>query len=1087
MLIRKNRNKRLPSYNILFASKDLKKKKYNSLSLGFIRNVFPFYDKKKRGNKSFELFRGFGATCSYEWIECDENVEVKIRISPDINSDDIQYNIKSNYIYFKIRNKPKSLIEGKLKGSVDVNFSTWFLEKQKDCNILNIVLKKKSRGINEWVGVVEKENIVHVSYDNLSSSSTSSNISYMPSPINNNNENNNENNNNNCINSYLSNELLYSQYFENAKFNDIFDFLINWASKKSSSQKEFGIPILKLKTNVIKNEDSIEIILTGYDSLKWEAEDSIIFKLGNINKGVSLNIYRGNIASGLKGTYGSMISYLVQESEERIIRKLQHDIKGLYYLNPLTKNIQNCMHTQSPQSSYSYRTDEKDVKHISINEEDNKKVKDDSMNKNFASDHNNEANQKHIHHHHHHNNNNNRVEEIKKDSDQEDIIIKELQLSSTVKLSCEDKSKEPSFMKDWSEEKKIEFRRNSVLELKKNLELTQENKLSLRLEDYISHMKNSFDLTDEESKLVWQKGIKKTDEQKNREKFYRFTEIENLTEKIGMFNVDEEDIDNFSNMHYERIQEGARRDSDTNYTNDTKSENNNNDDDDQNSFYDVTPNITNSNNINQQFYNCLEKELLDTQNKKQKTLYEIYIQSNDKEKKEMREKWRVNEMRLNTLIDELKYLDDNIIPTVCNNYRDVLLSDEYPCLMKIRLYEKPPQNQEEKKILQIVNSFVMSLYDDIKILMEHEEKEHLKKIQLICEKVIQDEKGLNEFIESMKPLLDYSFLGYIKHAIQMEKKNIQAQKKDFRQHPSDWLIILMIIQKGIYTILEKDIWQDVINISAIICHDNPAVRKTILTTMIASMAKADWIFFKDIIKTLYKSVEEKKLTANHFPDFPHIPEAIFQLNYDIEQILPDWFIKEMLDEYDKSIVEQMKSKKPLFWKMKEIKWDPKFVNNFKTLQLDSNNYNGNILSNKNKVKHFKCPKCNNNISTDTVSFNCEVCKALFNIDIFRNFNIFELFNIEVNYDIDKSHLKKKFNEIQNIYHPDKNAQNVEVDEINEVSSYLNNAYKTLSNDVERALYLLKMEYNYMISEDECMDDDEFLSEIIKVIRIPRIK
>ncbi|SOV78928.1 CS domain protein, putative [Plasmodium reichenowi] len=1000
MLRRKNTNKRLPSYNILFPSRDLKKKKYNSLSLGFIRNVFLLYDKKKRGNKSFQLFRGFGATCSYEWIECDENVEVKIRISPDINSDDIQYNIKSNYIYFKIRNKPKSLIEGKLKGSVDVNFSTWFLEKQKDCNILNIVLKKKSRGINEWVGVVEKENIVHVSYDNLSSSSTSSNISYMASPTNNNNENNNENNNssnskNNNIgsNSYLSNALLYSQYFENATFNDIFDFLINWASKKSSSQKEFGIPILKLKTNVMKNEDSIEIILTGYDSLKWEAEDSLIFKLGNINKGVSLNIYRGNIASGLKGTYGSMISYLVQESEERIIRKLQHDIKGLYYLNPLTKNIQNCMHTQSPQSSYSYRTDEKDVKHISINEEDNQKVKDDSMNKNFTSDHNNKGNHEHKHHHHHHNNNNNnsnnRVEEIKKDSDQEDIIVKELQLSSTVKLSCEDKSKEPSFMKDWSEEKKIEFRRNSVLELKRNLELTQENKLSLRLEDYISHMKNSFDLTDEESKLVWQKGIKKTNEQKNREKFYRFTEIENLTEKIGMFNVDEEDIDNFSNMHYERIQEGAKRNSDTNYINsedkdDTNSEDNNDDtnnqdndddtnnqdndddtnnqdndddtnnqdnddvtnnqdndddqnnqdnDDDQNSFYDVTPNITNSNNINQQFYNCLEKELLDTQNKKQKTLYEIYIQSNDKEKKEMREKWRVNEMRLNTLIDELKYLDDNIIPTVCNNYRDVLLSDEYPCLMKIRLNEKPPQNQEEKKILQIVNSFVMSLYDDIKILMEHEEKEHLKKIQLICEKVIQDEKGLNEFIESMKPLLDYSFLGYIKHAIQMEKKNIQAQKKDFRQHPSDWLIILMIIQKGIYTILEKDIWQDVINISAIICHDNPAVRKTILTTMIASMAKADWIFFKDIIKTLYKSVEEKKLTANHFPDFPHIPEAIFQLNYDIEQILPDWFIKEMLDEYDKSIVEQMKSKKPLFWKMKEIKWDPKFVNNFKMLQV----------------------------------------------------------------------------------------------------------------------------------------------------------
>ncbi|KNC36762.1 chaperone [Plasmodium falciparum RAJ116] len=122
---------------------------------------------------------------------------------------------------------------------------------------------------------------------------------------------------------------------------------------------------------------------------------------------------------------------------------------------------------------------------------------------------------------------------------------------------------------------------------------------------------------------------------------------------------------------------------------------------------------------------------------------------------------------------------------------------------------------------------------------------------------------------------------------------------------------------------------------------------------------------------------------------------------------------------------------------------PNFFHSNKN-NIDSNNFKGNFLSNKNKVKPFKCPKCNNNFSSDPVFFNWGGGKAFFNIAIFRNFNIFELFNIEVNYDIDKSHLKKKFNEIQNIYHPDKNAQNVE------------------------------------ISEDECMDDDEFLSEIIKI-------
>ncbi|CAG9480567.1 CS domain protein, putative [Plasmodium vivax] len=877
----------------------------------------------KRTNKEiFKLRRGCGTTCSYEWVERDDDVEVKICLAPDVTSDDIQCSLRSDYLFAKLKNKPQSLIEGKLKGQVDTNQSTWFLEKGEDFSLLMIHLKKKKdRGINEWVGVIEKENILHLSYDNASSGennfSASAHVNAQP------------------------NELLLREVFPNAKADDVFSFILKWANTKSNGQNEFGIPRMKLKTVATNDEDQIEIIITGFD-LKWEAEDSLVIKFSSLENGVEVNVHRGKVASGVRGLHGNMVSFLVKECEQRVLKKLQHDLKGVFYLNPTSKKAEMLMHRRAPQTNYDYvSSGGAGPQHISVNREElsGKPTKGGSAN---GADHGAAHAAAHMEKGTNTQNaaNTQNATHIRKDSPQEELIVEELKLHSKVNLTCEDKSKEPEFMKHWSEEKKVEFRRNSVLQLKKNLEMSQENKLTMKMEDYVSYMKVSFDLSDEEAKLVWRKGMAKSDEQKSKERFYRFVEVERLTDRIGVAvpggaanpaanSLGEEDSPSYchaeENPHVvdltrkERLHEGERTADGEDHTTDGQDR--------------TTGGEANRSDINRRFFNCLEEELLDPEDKPKLTLHEMYIKSDQREKQKMREKWKLNELRLNTLISELAYAEEDMIPTICNNYRDVLLSDEYACLMRIRLLEAPPKNAEEKRILKIVNSFALSLYDDIKIIMEHEEREHLKKIQLICEKAIHDEKGLNEFIESMKPLLDYSFLGYIKHAIRMEKRKIKMERKDFREQPSDWLIILMIIQKGIYSILEKDIWEDVINITTIICQEQPSVRKTMLTTMVASMPKADWIFFKDVIKTIYKSVQERKLTANHFPEFPHIPEAIFQLNYDVERILPDWFIRQMLDEYDKSVVELMKSRKPLFWKMKETNWDKTFVDQFKRLQV----------------------------------------------------------------------------------------------------------------------------------------------------------
>lgn len=850
----------------------------------------------------FRIFRGCGVTESYEWAEEDDHLEIKIRLAETVRTEDIQYCLKSDYIYVKLKDRTECLLEGKLKGSVDTVLSTWFIEKVNGYNVLNIHLKKKKKGVDEWVGVVEKEYVLHLSYDESPTALKDSTSSSF-------------------LKNARENELLYSHVFENVEFDDVYEFLLNWTSKKATAGTDFGMPITKLKTSVMQNEHGMEIFLSGFD-INWKAEDSLVLKLSSVKRGIMLHIFRGKVASGILGKHGNGIRLLVKECEDRILKKLQHDIKGVFYLNPMFEKLEKAMHTQNPEVHYrvaeegkeptegdkcAYKTRGEETGDNNIREmeqqiqtRENKTMKEKGKEKEKEETEEKGGNER-------------KPKEVEKDSPEENLVVKELNLESKIKLSCDDKSKEPGFMKNWSEEKKIEFRRNSVLELKRSLELSQEKKVNLKLEDYVNHMKAIFDLSDEESQLMWKKGCKKTEEQKERQKFHKFIEIEQLTDRIQSY-----ESYGLGEMDEKRKQKGY-----TEISHGTST------------VYQISPTIPKK-HMNSQLLHILDSDLAYPVDEKKQSLYELYRNSSEEAKKEMRTKWRVSEMRLNTLIEELKYIgqDDSIVATICNNYRDVLLSEEYICLMNLRLYENPPQTIEDKRVLQKIHFFVMSLYDDVKILMEHEEKEHLKKIRLICMKAIEDEKGLNEYIESMKPLLDYSFLAYIKHAIEIEKKNILSQKKDFRKEPSDWLIILLIIKKGIYSVLEKDIWEDVIHISSIVCHEQPSVRKTLLQTLVAAMSKADWIFFKDLINTLYTSVLEKKLTVNHFPNFPHIIEAIFQLHFDIEQILPDWFIREMLDDYDKSVIEQMKERKPIFWKMKETQWDKKFVGNFRKKQVE---------------------------------------------------------------------------------------------------------------------------------------------------------
>ena len=100
------------------------------------------------------------------------------------------------------------------------------------------------------------------------------------------------------------------------------------------------------------------------------------------------------------------------------------------------------------------------------------------------------------------------------------------------------------------------------------------------------------------------------------------------------------------------------------------------------------------------------------------------------------------------------------------------------------------------------------------------------------------------------------------------------------------------------------------------------------------------------------------------------------------------------------------------------------------------------------------------------------------MDILKR-NFFELFNIEISVDINKSDLDEKVKILQNNFHPDKftNGSDFEKRLALQISSYINDGYKVLGDIVLRVEYILKIN-NFNKDESTTINDIDFLQEQI---------
>ncbi|GBE59336.1 CS-domain containing conserved protein in Apicomplexa, putative [Babesia ovata] len=281
------------------------------------------------------------------------------------------------------------------------------------------------------------------------------------------------------------------------------------------------------------------------------------------------------------------------------------------------------------------------------------------------------------------------------------------------------------------------------------------------------------------------------------------------------------------------------------------------------------------------------------------------------QKEQLRRRWKTNEKRLKLLITELLQAPPEKCSTLCNTYTDLLISEDYPTLMRSYLCFNEVKENHEKERLAFLNEFVVSLYKDQKIYLLHDEKMQLQKIKQIIVWARNNFESLNDLVMNNKQQYDTNFMSYLNLAISKEVERIREEHGDesldsgaANPQAQPWLCVLTIIQRAINSIAKADMAEDLNFITTIVSFDDPKVRSYMLEFILATMPRSDWKGFKDLIMSASESLIRKP--ANERDDLehtePHFVEAVMQLREEVEKMIPDWIIDELLSEEDRNFM-----------------------------------------------------------------------------------------------------------------------------------------------------------------------------------------
>ena len=295
--------------------------------------------------------------------------------------------------------------------------------------------------------------------------------------------------------------------------------------------------------------------------------------------------------------------------------------------------------------------------------------------------------------------------------------------------------------------------------------------------------------------------------------------------------------------------------------------------------------------------------------------------------------------RLQMILDEMWYQPEERYREIAENYKDLLLSDNFVILLRERMnemaqrdmdmmrkttttpnspaLEEEEQKQEadherEREILGHLVEYAQLLLKETRALGAQLEAQQIEVIRSIC-KVAMDPKhtteeetatALSDAVKDMRPLFDDAFVAYIKYAVAEEEGRLaRAGLLDDHEH-NEWLFVLKIIQQGVYREISKSINRYLEHIWYVLRMDNGSQRRALLSSFIDELPTMDVRPFVQVIDNIAASLGDAVNGETDPTVIGEMTNKILQLHRDLHDLLPPERIDLMARDADEWATKQ---------------------------------------------------------------------------------------------------------------------------------------------------------------------------------------
>ena len=266
--------------------------------------------------------------------------------------------------------------------------------------------------------------------------------------------------------------------------------------------------------------------------------------------------------------------------------------------------------------------------------------------------------------------------------------------------------------------------------------------------------------------------------------------------------------------------------------------------------------------------------------------------------------------RLQMVLNELWTQPDERFQTIASNFKDLIMSENFPALIRERLRDMTERDLDalrrddesleegharERHLLGQLVAYAQLLLKETRALGAELEASHLEVIRSIC-KVAMDPShrteeetamALTDAVRDMRPLLDDSFVAYLKYAVDEEEGRLaRAGQLDDPDHYT-WLYVLKIIQQGVYAELGKGVSRYVDHIFYVLRMKTAEQRTMLLQKLIDVMPTLDVRPFVRVVDNIVSALGDS--VAGEFKEATELGEMtnkLLQLRRDVKMMLP---------------------------------------------------------------------------------------------------------------------------------------------------------------------------------------------------------